>query len=109
MVPTLTPAEDPYPVARAAYPTYGGFPPPYYHGSHPQQSTPDYQSQIQGRPSPHSQYPANWGGYGRGPTQGGLPPNATAYGSPQGQHRINSQAPNPYGNLPRTSGSIDHK
>ena len=105
MVPTLTPtAEDPYPVARASYPTYPAYPPPYFHSSHPQQSAADFQSQVPGRPSPHSHYPVNWGGYGKGQTQAAaMPPQHVAYGSPP---RMNHpQGRNPYSDMPRSSSS----
>eukprot|EP00980_Cylindrotheca_fusiformis_P000276 scaffold66_cov115-Cylindrotheca_fusiformis.AAC.8 len=109
MVPTLTPtAEDPYPVARAQYPAYPGYPPPYYHGSHSQQPpVPDYSSQLQGRGGQPQYHPAQWSGYhGRGPPhglspQGGPPP----FGTPSSQHRLNAQGHGSYTTAPRSGSS----
>lgn len=98
MVPTLTPTtEEPYPVARAQYPPYAGYPPHYYHGSHPQPS-PDYAQQVSGRGAPQ-QYHSQWGGYhglaappAMSPHNGPPPP----YGTPSAQHRMAAQEHPPY-------------
>mmetsp|Transcript_24700 Transcript_24700/g.60696 ORF Transcript_24700/g.60696 Transcript_24700/m.60696 type:complete len:118 (+) Transcript_24700:534-887(+) len=105
MVPTLTPTtEEPYPVARAQYPPYAGYPPHYYHGSHPQPPVPDYAQQVPGR-GPSPQYHPQWGGYhsrGAPPVMGqhnGPPP---PYGPPPAQHRMPTQEHPPYSGPPRS-------
>ncbi|KAL3937471.1 MAG: hypothetical protein SGBAC_007428, partial [Bacillariaceae sp.] len=105
MVPTLTPTtEEPYPVARAQYPPYAGYPPHYYHGSHPQPPVPDYAQQVTGRGAPQH-YHSQWGGYhGRGappsmsPHNGPPPP----YGTPSAQHRMAAQEHPQYPGPPRS-------
>jgi len=107
MVPTLTPTgEEPYPVARAQYPPYAGYPPHYYHGSHPQPPVPDYGQQVPGR-GPSPQYHSQWGGYhGRGAPPVMSPHNAPPpYGTPSAQHRMAAQEHSSYSGPTRSDAS----